>query len=124
MSSVSKPISHLMIKILKQFFAFAILVVLASSCIPNEKVIYLQNKKLIPRLDNDSIISLNRVEYRLQPNDILLINCYSAVEVAVQKFYPIFARPYAARGLDLRGNSVNAAFNIQSNAYLYTKLKV
>lgn len=82
-----------MINILKQILAFSILAVLASSCIPNEKVVYLQNKDLLPRLSNDSTISLNRVDYRLQPNDILLINFYSEIEEAVEKFYPIFARP-------------------------------
>lgn len=82
-----------MIKVFKQLFVFVMLVILASSCIPNEKVVYLQNKELDPRLENDSLISLTRIDYRLQPNDILLINFYSRQEEAVEKFYPLFARP-------------------------------
>jgi len=82
-----------MINTFKQLFAFLVLVILASSCIPNEKVVYLQNKELEPRLENDSLIALKRIEYRLQPNDILLINFYSREEEAVERYYPIFARP-------------------------------
>ena len=54
---------------------------------------YLQNKDLSPELNNDSLIALNRVDYRLQPNDILLINFYSRETEEVEKYYPIFARP-------------------------------
>lgn len=82
-----------MTKSLKQFLGFLLLVLLASSCIPNEKVVYLQNKELAPRLENDSLISLTRIDYRLQPNDILLINFYSRAKEEVEKYYPIFARP-------------------------------
>ena len=82
-----------MTKILKQFLGLSLLITLVSSCIPNEKVLYLQNKELDSRLENDSLISLTRIDYRLQPNDILLINFYSRQEDAVKEFYPLFARP-------------------------------
>lgn len=81
--------SPLMIKLM----GFLFVVFLASSCIPNEKVVYMQNKELEPTLNNDSLISLSRIDYRLQPNDILLINFYSSDEEAVEKYYPVFARP-------------------------------
>lgn len=72
---------------------FFFVVLIATSCIPNEKIVYLQNKELSPELNNDSLISLQRVDYRLQPNDILLINFYSSDEEAVENYYPVFARP-------------------------------
>lgn len=53
----------------------------------------MQNKELDPRLENDQLISLKRVDYRLQPNDILLINFYSSQLEAVERYYPVFARP-------------------------------
>ena len=77
----------------KLLIGFQFILFLASSCIPNDKVLYLQDKtQTIP---DDSLISLSRVHYRLQPNDILLINFYSGVAEAVEKYYPIFARPNA-----------------------------
>lgn len=72
---------------------FLLILAVASSCIPNEKVVYLQNKDDLPRLANDSLIALSRIDYRLQPNDILLINFYSSRLDEVEKFYPVFARP-------------------------------
>lgn len=72
---------------------FLLVIALASSCIPNEKVVYMQNKDFEERLSNDSLISLNRIDYRLQPNDILLINFYSSQSGEVEKYYPVFARP-------------------------------
>lgn len=84
----------------KLLLGFLFILFLASSCIPNEKIVYLQDKtQTIP---DDSLISLSRVDYRLQPNDILLINFYSGVPEAVEKYYPIFARPNA---LQIGGNN-------------------
>ena len=80
-------------KRIKFLFFFVVLTVCLSSCIPNEKVVYLQNKDLASELSNDSLISLTRTDYRLQPNDILLINFYSSDDEAVEKYYPVFARP-------------------------------
>lgn len=76
-----------------KLMGFLFVVLLASSCIPNEKIVYMQNKGEDVTLNNDSLIALSRVDYRLQPNDILLINFYSSQEDEVAKYYPIFARP-------------------------------
>ena len=112
----------------KQLLGFLFILFLTSSCIPNEKVLYLQDKtQTIP---DDSLISLSRVDYRLQPNDILLINFYSGVAEAVEKYYPIFARPNANQvggnsgggnnggGQDpyLTGYNVDKEGNIEINA--------
>ena len=112
----------------KLLLGFLLILFLASSCIPNEKVLYLQDKtQTIP---DDSLISLSRVDYRLQPNDILLINFYSGVPAAVEKYYPIFARPNATQaggnsgggnnggGQDpyLTGYNVDKEGNIEINA--------
>ena len=85
---------------LAKFFLFILVVSIASGCIPNEKVVYLQNKEVVDGLKNDSLITLSRVDYKLQPNDILLINFYSA-DKSVEKYYPVFARP---NNLLLQGN--------------------
>lgn len=79
---------------LKQFFALALLLLVASSCIPNEKVVYLQNKggDEAPGYGLDTLIKLSRQDYRLQPNDILLINFYASQPSAVEKFYPLLLR--------------------------------
>lgn len=63
---------------------FLFVIALASSCIPNEKVVYLQNKEDVPELGNDTLIALTRIDYRLQPNDILLINFYAKELEAVE----------------------------------------
>lgn len=78
---------------MKNLFFTALFVGALSSCIPNKKVVYLQNKKLDSTLANDTLIPLNRVDYRLQSNDILLINFYSKAKEEVEKYYPLFARP-------------------------------
>lgn len=90
--------------VIKQTFAFLIIVVLACSCIPNEKVVYMQDKS--GTVPNDSLIVLKRIDYRLQPNDILLINFYSSQLEAVEKYYPVFARPDALIGAT-NGNQGN-----------------
>lgn len=89
---------------LKQSLVLFLLLALASSCIPNEKVVYLQNKNLLPELEIDSLIQLDRVDYKLQPNDILLVNFYSSDEEAVEKYYPVFARPNSLTNLNNNNN--------------------
>ncbi len=92
-----------------------LLLAMASSCIPNEKVIYLQNKggEETPEYGIDTLIQLSRQDYRLQPNDILLINFYSAQPQAVEKFYPLLLRT-AALGVNQAGGNGN---NGQQNLY-------
>ena len=87
-----------LLKNLKKALAFVFLAALITSCIPNEKVIYVQNKEDDPSLRLDSLISLSRQDYRLQPNDILIINFYSGVPDAVQKFLPLASREGSAGG--------------------------
>lgn len=107
-----------MIKILKQTFAFFLLLALASSCIPNEKVIYLQNKDALPELGLDTLIELSRQDYRLQPNDILLINFYSREQSAVEKFYPLLLRTNALGSNNTRqGNGGGGQQNLYFTGY-------
>mgnify|MGYP000035071862 CR=1 FL=1 len=112
--------------VIKNTLFLLLILALATSCIPNEKVVYLQDKKLL--FPDDSLIALKRIDYQLQPNDILLINFYSGVPAAVEKFYPIFARPNAIQvgansgnngGLNdpyLTGYNVDKDGNIEINA--------
>ena len=53
----------------KQVLGFLLFAAVVSSCIPNEKVVYLQNKDQLPELSNDSFIALSRLVYKLQPYD-------------------------------------------------------
>lgn len=100
------------LKSLKQFLAFFLLLAFASSCIPNEKVVYLQNKENTPEWGLDTLITLNRQDYELQPNDILLINFYSGRQEAVTKFYPLLLRTNA-----LGANQVGGGNGQQQNLY-------
>lgn len=102
-------------KVIKQCLAFSLLLALASSCIPNEKVIYLQNKggEESPGYGLDTLIKLSRQAYKLQPNDILLINFYSSSQEEVEKFYPLLLR---TSGLGANAAVTNGAGN-QQNLY-------
>ena len=104
------------LKSLKQFLALFLLLALASSCIPNEKVVYLQNEggDETPQYGLDTLIRLSRQDYRLQPNDILLINFYSREQTAVEKFYPLLLRTNALGINQLGGGGGN---NGQQNLY-------
>lgn len=108
-----KPGAKSSLKTKHKIFLGLILALFASSCIPNEKVVYLQNKTGDMQLENDSLISLSRVDYKLQPNDILLINFYSSDEEAVEKYYPVFARPdnLLRQGAQNGGNNQGGGFN-------------
>lgn len=90
---------------IKQILGFLFILFLASSCIPNEKVVYLQDKA--QNIANDSLITLKRIDYKLQPNDILLINFYSSQLEEVQQYYPVFARPDALIGSGTGGSEPN-----------------
>lgn len=85
---------------LKVIILTCVLTAVMSSCIPNEKVVYLQNKggDETPELGLDTLIALSRQDYRLQPNDILLINFYSREQTAVEKYYPLLLRTNAIGG--------------------------
>ncbi|WP_286755654.1 polysaccharide biosynthesis/export family protein [Roseivirga sp. UBA838] len=98
-----------------KLMGFLFVVLLVSSCIPNEKIVYLQNKEDDPALANDTLIELKRIDYRLQPNDILLINFFSKATQAVEDYYPIFQRR-AMMGLG--GGNNNNGNNILNDPYL------
>ena len=102
---------------MKNLFFAALFVGALSSCIPNKKVVYLQNKKLDPKLANDTLIPLNRVDYRLQSNDILLINFYSKAKEEVEKYYPLFARPDNVLNAG-RGGQMMGGFGAGPDPYL------
>lgn len=99
---------------LKLVVGFLFILFLASSCIPNEKVVYLQDKT--DTMPNDSLITLKRIDYKLQPNDILLINFYSSQLDDVQQYYPVFARPDAL--ISGGGNGANGGNNNGPDPYL------
>lgn len=103
---------------LKALVACTLLFIFASSCIPNEKVMYLQNKSDLRKFDNDSLITLSRINYKLQPNDILLINFYSQALDEVEKYYPIFARPDNLMRLGAQANGNGNGNNALNDPYL------
>lgn len=71
---------------LKSLLGLVVLLTLASSCIPNEKVLYLQNKDDLAEFGLDTLITPPREEYYLQPRDIISITFFSKVEEAVAPF--------------------------------------
>jgi polysaccharide biosynthesis/export protein len=70
----------------KKVLGFVLFAAVVSSCIPNEKVIYMQNQEDDPSLALDSLIPLIRQDYLLQPNDEVLISFYSEVSESVSEF--------------------------------------
>jgi len=62
------------------------IIVVISSCIPNEKIILFQNKEGVDALGLDTLITPPRSEYFLQPRDLISINFFSNVESAVEPF--------------------------------------
>lgn len=103
----------------KNFLAFLFLLAIASSCIPNEKVVYLQNSggDETPQYGLDTLIKLSRQSYILQPNDILLINFYSREQTAVEKFYPLLLRTNALGVNQLGGGGGNGQQNLYFTGY-------
>lgn len=99
---------------LRNVLLLGLMALVISSCIPNEKVMYMQNKSGLEKLENEVLIPLKRVDYLLQPNDILLINFYSRELEEVEKYYPIFARPDNLMRMGAQGNNNN---NNNNNAF-------
>ena len=104
----------------KKIIVLLVLVALISSCIPNERVIYLQNRSGDPSLEYDSLIELQRADYRFQPHDILSITFYSDVDDAVEKFRPI--QPYGKTeggGGGVTGQDLYfSGFNVDSRGFV------
>lgn len=101
----------------KLILGFLLILFLASSCIPNEKVVYLQNKELVPELGLDTLIALNRQDYRLQPNDILLVNFYAEQQDAIAKFYPLLLRTNGLNGNFAGGGAGGGQQNLYFTGY-------
>lgn len=70
----------------KTAFGLLMIIVVISSCIPNEKIILFQNKEGVEELGLDTLITPPRSEYFLQPRDLISINFFSNVESAVEPF--------------------------------------
>ena len=71
---------------LKNLIGLIVVMAFVSSCIPNERIIYMQNKADLPELGLDTLITTPRKEYFLQPRDILSVTFFSNVDEAVQPF--------------------------------------
>lgn len=110
---------------LKQFFGFLLILTLASSCIPNEKVIYFQNKDDLAALGLDTLITPPRQEYYLQPKDIISITFFSNVDEVVAPFrqttvdIQVGGAALGQRNLNqTAGASLGQAFLIDNKGYL------
>ncbi|MCH6201365.1 polysaccharide biosynthesis/export family protein [Aquiflexum sp. LQ15W] len=78
----------------KSFVArLVMLILIASSCVSNEKIIYVQNLKDNPPINEDEMILHDMPEYRLQFNDIIDVNIQT-VEDMIQN------------GFNMRGNQM------------------
>ena len=66
---------------IQRFFFFALLALIATSCVPTKKMIYLQNEE-----GYEDLYKYERTEYRLQPNDIIDVQVRSLNEDANKLF--------------------------------------
>jgi polysaccharide export outer membrane protein len=73
-------------QVVKKALFFCFILAIISSCIPNEKVILVQNKDDDPALGLDTLIYTPREEYRLQPRDLVSITFYSNIEEAIAPY--------------------------------------
>ena len=111
----------------KKFLGLVVLIAIVSSCIPNEKVIYSQNKGGDEALDLNVLIVPPRSEYYLQPRDILSINFFSNVDSEVEPFKQSTADIVArvggqqgggAQGGGAQGGGLGQTFVIDNNGFL------
>jgi polysaccharide biosynthesis/export protein len=63
-----------------------IVILIASSCVSNEKIIYLQNLKENPPINEDVMILHDVPEYRLQFNDIIDVNIQTVADMIQNGF--------------------------------------
>jgi polysaccharide export outer membrane protein len=110
-------------KSLKQVFVLLIVLTVVSSCIPNEKIIYSQNKDGDPALGLDTLIIPPRKEYYLQPRDILSINFFSNVDEAIEPFRQTTSDIIANTGVQQgqqgqQGANLGQTFIIDNNGML------
>jgi polysaccharide export outer membrane protein len=87
-----------------RLFKFSVIALLFSSCIPNERLIYLQNQEGKNAIPEDKIITHDIPDYRLQYNDI--------IEVKIQTTEDLLKN-----GFNLEGNQLQnqAAFQMAQN---------
>jgi polysaccharide biosynthesis/export protein len=90
-------------EVVKKTFFLCFILAMISSCIPNEKVLYTQNKGDDDALGLDTLIIPPRKEYYLQPRDILSINFFSNVEEAIEPFKQTTADVIATTGNGRQG---------------------
>lgn len=103
----------------KKFFGLVVLIITVSSCIPNENVILFQNKGSDEALELNTLITPPRSEYYLQPRDILSINFFSNVELAVEPFRQSTIDVLGGGGQEGGGQqSSGQSFVIDNNGYL------
>uniref|UniRef100_UPI0040480C11 polysaccharide biosynthesis/export family protein n=3 Tax=Roseivirga sp. TaxID=1964215 RepID=UPI0040480C11 len=111
-------------QVVKKVLILCLLLVVISSCIPNEKVLYTQNKDADPALGLDTLIIPPRKEYYLQPRDILSINFFSNVDEAIEPFRQTTSDVVAGAQLGQQGNqggqgvSLGQTFIIDNNGML------
>ncbi|WP_339606923.1 polysaccharide biosynthesis/export family protein [uncultured Roseivirga sp.] len=109
----------------KKLLGLVVLIVVVSSCIPNEKIILFQNKNDNEALKLDTLITPPRSEYFLQPRDIISINFFSNVESVIEPFRQSTADVLATTGSGQQGGgqqgsrqSLGQTFVIDNNGYL------
>jgi polysaccharide export outer membrane protein len=69
-----------------RLFKFTIIILLFSSCIPNERLIYLQNQEGKTAIPEDKIIPHDMPVYRLQYNDIIEVKIQTAEDLLKNGF--------------------------------------
>jgi polysaccharide export outer membrane protein len=110
-------------QVIKKVLILCLILAMISSCIPNEKVLYTQNKDDDPALGLDTLIIPPRKEYYLQPRDILSINFFSNVDEAIEPFRQTTSDVMANAGGQQgqqggQGASLGQTFIIDNNGML------
>lgn len=110
----------------KSAFGLLLILVVISSCIPNEKIILFQNKEGVDALGLDTLIIPPRSEYFLQPRDLISINFFSNVESEIEPFRQSTVDVLGGNaggggqqgGQQGSGQSLGQTFVIDNNGYL------
>ncbi|MHA7131845.1 polysaccharide biosynthesis/export family protein [Algoriphagus namhaensis] len=79
-------------------------ILLISSCVSNEKIIYLQNLEENPPISEDSLISYEIPEYRLQYNDIVDVNVQT-IEQLIENGFNGGGPPVGNQQMQVAGQS-------------------
>ncbi|OOG77201.1 polysaccharide biosynthesis/export family protein [Algoriphagus sp. A40] len=102
---------------MKHIFFFAGLVLLATSCISNKRITYLQNLSDSTAIDLDEFIPFAEVEYKyiLQPFDIVQIDFASAEPELVEGF--TFQRSTQSQGIGAGGGGGQGSDPMYMNGF-------